>query len=524
MEYPWVFCRVGFFCAMTFDFEGEHIVSIGTRIRRNLVLVMAGGMLVISAVAWSQRQEAVAIPPLPNHEDLSAALRTVAAAASPSIVSIETTTKGHQTRSRNPQMQEEEVPAPFREFFRRDPQQENQFPGRGRSQGVPQQHGMGSGFIIDASGIILTNSHVVTGADQIKVRLSDGREFIGKGVKTDSRTDVAIVRIDATDLKPLRLGDSQAIQVGDWVLAIGSPFGLEASVTAGIISAKGRSGRITQRADFLQTDAAINPGNSGGPLLNLRGEVIGINTAIATQSGGYDGIGFAIPTHIAGWVSQELITVGHVTRGYIGTEVAAVNVETAKQFHVKLHEGALVRSVLPGSPADKAGLEPGDLIMKLSGHVIKNPTDLQGAAERLAIGKTYPMEISHNGKHQTVQVTIAEMPKSLNVASQDDQDDVPGESKSDKFGLEVRPLTKDLAKQLGLSGDSGLVITGIEEGSAAQTAGLKVGDVIEKAAGQRVATTEDYEKLRDKSAKADGLVLNIRSSDGKRSFVVLKAE
>ena len=501
-------------------------MSTGTRIRQNLVMVIAGGMLVISAVAWSQRPEAVAIPPLPNHEDLSAAFRTVAAAASPSIVSIETTTKGRPARSRTPQMQEDDIPAPFRDFFRNDPQQENQIPNRGRSQATPHQRGMGSGFIIDASGIILTNSHVVTGADEIKVRLNDGREFVGTGVKTDSRSDLAIVRIDATDLTPLRMGDSQAIQVGDWVLAIGSPFGLEASVTAGIISAKGRSGRITQRADFLQTDAAINPGNSGGPLLNLRGEVIGINTAIATQSGGYDGIGFAIPTHIAGWVSQELIANGHITRGYIGTEVAAVNHETAKQFHVKLHEGALVRSVLPGSPADKAGLEPGDLIIKLSSHAIRNPTDLQGAAERLAIGKTYPMEISHNGKHQTVQVTIAEMPKSFNAASQDDHDhdDVPGESKSDKFGLEVRPMTKDLAKQLGISGTSGLVITGIEEGSAAQTAGLKVGDVIEKAAGQPVATTEEYEKLRDKTAKADGLVLNIRSSDGRRSFVVLKAE
>ena len=498
-------------------------MTAGVQIRQNLMMVMAGGMLVLGTLAWSQRQDAIAIPPLPNHEDLSAAFRTVAAAASPSIVSIETTTKGRQSRSRTPQMQEEDIPAPFREFFRHDPNQEEQVPNRGRSQAAPQRRGMGSGFIIDASGIILTNSHVVTGADEIKVRLNDGREFIGKSVKTDSRTDVAIVRIDATDLKPLQLGDSQAIQVGDWVLAIGSPFGLEASVTAGIISAKGRSGRITQRADFLQTDAAINPGNSGGPLLNLRGEVIGINTAIATQSGGYDGIGFAIPTHIAGWVSQELITSGHVTRGYIGTEVATVDHVTAKQFHLKLHEGALVRSVLNGSPADKAGVEPGDLIIKLNDQGIRNPTDLQGAAERLAIGKTYPMEISHNGKHQTVQVTIAEMPRSIGAASQDDQD-MPGGSKSDKFGLEVRSLTRDLAKQLGVSGNSGLVITGIDEGSTAQTAGLKIGDLIEKAAGQPVATVEDYEKLRDKYSKSDGLVLNIRTSDGKRSFVVLKAE
>lgn len=501
-------------------------MSTGASFRQSLMMLMAAGALAISAVSWSQRQEAVAIPPLPKADELSSAFRTVAAEATPSIVLIETTVKPKQVaRGRNPQsLDDESIPAPFREFFKNDPRMEEFFRQKGRGQSMPQRHGMGSGFIIDASGIILTNNHVVNGADEVKVRLHDGREFIAKDVKTDPRTDVAIVRIDASGLKPLRMGDSHETQVGDWVLAIGSPFGLDMSVTAGIISAKGRSNRITARADFLQTDAAINPGNSGGPLINMRGEVIGINTAIATESGGYDGIGFAIPTHIAGWVSQKLIANGEVTRGYLGTEIKTVDAETARQFNLKVREGALVRSILPGSPAEKAGLEPGDLILKLNDQPINDPTALQGAVEQLAIGKSYPMLISRSGKHQTLNVTVAEMPKNLSVASRDGEESSPQGSKVDNLGLEVHPLTKDLAKQLGITATSGLVITGVEDGSPAQAAGLKSGDVIEKAGGQPVATVEEYEGLRDKFAKGDGLVLNIRSSDGRKSFVVLRSE
>ncbi|MEK6263127.1 MAG: trypsin-like peptidase domain-containing protein, partial [Planctomycetota bacterium] len=341
-----------------------------TRWRQNAMVMLAGSALVVSAMSWSQRHEAVAVPPLPNAQDLSVAFRTVAAEAVPSIVSIETTTKARQVQGRGQQIQEGDIPPSFRQFFQNDPQLEELFKNRGRGRAIPQQRGMGSGFIIDASGVILTNNHVVKGADEVKVRLHDGREFIARDVKTDPRTDVAIVRIEASGLKAIKLGDSHAMQVGDWVLAIGSPFGLDTSVTAGIISAKGRNNKITDRADFLQTDAAINPGNSGGPLVNLHGEVIGINTAIATESGGYDGIGFAIPTHIAGWVSQQLMASGEVKRGYIGTQIQAVDANIAKQFNVKVRDGALVRSVMPKSPAEKAGLEPGDVILKLNGQAI----------------------------------------------------------------------------------------------------------------------------------------------------------
>ena len=495
-----------------------------TRWRQNVMVMLAGSALVVSAVSWTQRHEAVAVPPLPNPQDLSVAFRTAAAEAVPSIVSIETTTEAKQVQGRGQQMQEDGIPLPFRQFFQNDPQLEEQFKNRGRGRAIPQRHGMGSGFIIDASGVILTNNHVVRGADEVKVRLHDGREFIAKDIKTDPRTDVAIVRIEASGLKAIKLGDSHAMQVGDWVLAIGSPFGLDMSVTAGIISAKGRNNKITDRADFLQTDAAINPGNSGGPLVNLHGEVIGINTAIATESGGYDGIGFAIPTHIAGWVSQQLMASGEVNRGYIGTQIQTVDANIAKQFNVKVREGALVRSVMPKSPAEKAGLEPGDVILKLNSQTITDPASLQGVVEQLSVGKSYPLEIVRDGKRQTLTVTIDAMPKSFAVADRDEGHDSPGDSKFDKLGLDVRTLTKDLAKQLGTTATSGVVLSGVEDGSVAARAGLKSGDVIEKAGGQPVATVDDYEKAKSQFSGGDGLVLHIRSTNGKKFFVVLKAE
>ena len=451
------------------------------------------------------------------------AFRTVAAEAVPSIVSIETTTKARQVQGRGQQV-EGDIPLPFRQFFQNDPQLEELFKNRGRGRTIPQQHGMGSGFIIDAGGVILTNNHVVKGADEVKVKLHDGREFIAKEVKTDPRTDVAIVRIEASGLKAIKLGDSQSMQVGDWVLAIGSPFGLDMSVTAGIISAKGRNNRITDRADFLQTDAAINPGNSGGPLINLHGEVIGVNTAIATESGGYDGIGFAIPTHIAGWVSQQLMTSGEVKRGYIGTQIQPVDANIAKQFNVKVREGALVRSIMPSSPAEKAGLEPGDVILKLNSQAISDPASLQGVVEQLIVGKSYPLEIVRDGKRQTLTVTIDAMPKSFELADRGEDQGSPNDSKYDKLGLDVRTLTKDLAKQLGTMATSGVVISGVEDGSPAAASGLKSGDVIEKAGGQPVATVEEYEAAKAKFSGSDGLVLHIRSTNGKKFFVVLKAE
>ncbi|MCX7393380.1 MAG: Do family serine endopeptidase [Planctomycetales bacterium] len=494
------------------------------RWRQNAMVMFAGSALVIIAVNWSQKQEAVAIPNLPNAQDLSVAFRSVSAEAMPSIVSIETTINPRQVQGGEQPLREEEIPLPLRLFSQNDPRLEELFKNRGRQRSSPKQHGKGSGFIIDGNGIILTNNHVVNGADEVKVRLYDGREFIATEVKTDPRTDVAIVRIEASGLKALQLGDSHATEVGDWVLAIGSPFGLDMTVTAGIISAKGRNNQITQRADFLQTDAAINPGNSGGPLISLRGEVIGINTAIATESGGYDGIGFAIPTHIAGWVSQQLIASGEVKRGYLGTQIQPVDASIAKQFKVKVREGALVRSVMPNSPAEKAGLEPGDVVLKLNGRTITDPASLQGVTEQLHVGTSYPMEIVRDGKALTLTATIEAMPQATELPMRDAGQKSPHGTRFDKLGLEVRTLTKDLAKQLDLGNSSGVVISAIEDGSPAAVSGLKSGDVIEKAGGQPVATAEDYENAKSRFSSTEGLVLHIRSPNGKRLFVILKSE
>lgn len=496
----------------------------GAQFRQNVLMMLIGGALVALGATLSHHPAAIAIPPSSKADDLSAAFRQIAAEAVPSIVSIETVTKSKRVEgpvSASPFDDD----SPFRQFFRNDPRLEEFFRNRSpRGMVTPQRQSMGSGFIIDSNGTVMTNGHVVRGADEVRVRLHDGREFVAKDVKMDPRTDVAILKIDATDLKPIRLGDSRAVEVGDWVLAIGSPFGLDMSVTAGIISAKGRSNRITERADFLQTDAAINPGNSGGPLISMKGEVIGINTAIATESGGYDGIGFAIPTHIAGWVSDQLLTAGEVKRGYLGTQIQAVDAKSAKQFNVKINEGVIVHSILPGSPAEKAGLEPGDVVLNLNGQRIESPSSLQGVVEQLTIGKSYPLEIIRDGQTQKLSVTIEQLPKDITVARRGEANQERPETRFDNFGLELRTLTKDLARQFGTSSTSGVIVTGVEEGSIADQSGIKPGDQIEKVGGQQVMSVEDYERVKSSFAGSEGLVLNIRSTNGRRFYVVLKGE
>jgi serine protease Do len=369
----------------------------------------------------------------------------------------------------------------------------------------------------------MTNNHVVNGADVVRVRLHDGREFEAKDIKTDPRTDVAILRIEgAGPLKALKLGDSRAMEVGDWVLAFGSPFGLEATVTQGIISGKGRARQITDREDFLQTDAAINPGNSGGPLVNLAGEVIGINTAIASASGGYDGVGFAIPTHIAGWVGEQLVKTGTVRRGYLGTSIAAVDAETAKQFNVSVRDGAVVRGVMPNSPAEKAGLEPGDVIVSLRGDKITDPATLQGVVERLEIGTAYPLEVIRNGERKILQVTIDEMPKDYSrLAAAESKTPADKSSEFDSLGLKVQPLTKNLAKQLGFEAVTGVLVGEVDPNGAAALAGVEAGDVVERVGAKAVSSPEEFAKAVAELSLKDGIVLHLRSAQGKR-YVILK--
>ncbi|HUG89392.1 MAG TPA: Do family serine endopeptidase [Planctomycetaceae bacterium] len=480
-----------------------------------------------AAAVIAQRNGAAPPSPEAHHaQELSEAFRSVAKHALPSIVSIETRGKAvRMAREFNLPFDDESLPEFFRndpqlrQFFRRLPQQPQQ---------LPPTRGMGSGFIIDASGVIMTNTHVVADADEVKVRLHDGREFVATDIKTDPRSDVAILRIGADDLKPLRLGDSDAVEIADWVLAIGSPFGLDLTVTAGIISAKGRGPGIADREDFLQTDAAINPGNSGGPLLNLRGEVIGINTAISTRSGAYDGVGFAIPSNMARWVADQLIEKGQVQRAYLGVSLQPVDTQLSKQFNVPVGQGTIVNQVMPGSPAEAAGIEVGDVIVDFASEKVTSPRNLQGIVERLQIDKPYRMTVLRDGKREQVSVTLREMPQNYTARAllggeeqaQPDEPQ-PDESKFEDFGIEVQDLTPEIAQRLGAGKDvQGVVVTSVEATSPAQRAGIRPGDVIQMVGTSKVTSVDDFETALEDVSVEDGVLLFVRTGNLVRFLVV----
>ncbi len=380
-----------------------------------LVIIISLGVFTInmtqsSAISEDQRIEALNIA-----EEFSKAFRKVSSKAMPSVVSIKTTGKAVSL------MEGRQSPfyrndSPFKFFFENDPQLKEFFKQQPNRQYAPL--GQGSGFVIDSSGIILTNAHVVKNASEVIVRLHDGQEIKATDIKLDPRTDVAIIKINPPEgLQALSLGDSDEMQIGDWVIAVGAPFGLEFSVTQGIISGTSRAPGINQREEYLQTDAAINPGNSGGPLLNLNGEVIGINTAISSRGGGSDGIGFAIPANMARWVSDQLVKTGEVSRSYLGVSIQSVTPGIAKQLDMPHSKGALVNQVLKDSPAETANLEVGDIIFRLDGKEVNGPRELQLIVEQLDQGKSYKLDILRNGKEQALDVILKPMPKSYGVNS-----------------------------------------------------------------------------------------------------------
>lgn len=498
------------------------MTKVGQTTRQYGTGIVLGAALAAAAIGWGTRREAAAVPTVPEAAiDLSMAFRRIAAEVTPGIVSIETMTKPRQVEMQGNGFPNEA--SPFQEFFRDDPRFQEFFraPRRGMS---PRKRGGGSGFVIDSAGVIMTNNHVVSGADEVRVRFQDGRVFVAKDIKTDPRTDVAILRIEgAKDLKPLKMGNSLDMQVGDWVLAIGTPYGLESTVTQGIISAKSRSRELADREDFLQTDAAINPGNSGGPLINLKGEVIGINTAIASASGGYDGIGFAIPTHIAGWVGDQLVKSGMVKRGYLGTAIAVVDADTAQQFDVPVGQGAIVKSVMPNSPAEKAGLEPSDVILSLNSKPVTDPANLQGIVERLEIGKQYDLQVVRAGKPQALKVTIEEMPASYTSRSTGRERPEAAPASFDSLGLQLKSLTKELARQLGVENVQGVVVASVKDDSPASAAGVQAGDVVERVGTMNVTSIDEYNKAVNDLSLDDGIVLHLRNQEGKR-YVVLKSQ
>ena len=397
---------------------------------------------------------------------------------------------------------------PFQEFFRRFQQGQGQRPGNGRgSQQEMPTRGQGSGFIVSSDGVILTNAHVVKDAREVTVKLTDRREFRAKVLGSDPKTDVAVLRIDAKNLPVVTLGKTSELRVGEWVLAIGSPFGFENTVTAGVVSAKGRSLPDDSAVPFIQTDVPINPGNSGGPLFNSRGEVVGINSQIYSRNGGYQGVSFAIPIDIASRIKDQIVTTGKVEHARLGVAVQEVNQAFADSFKLDKPEGALVSNVEKGGPADKAGLQSGDVIRKVNGQAIVSSGDLPALIGLASPGDNVRLDIWRQGsaKEITARLVNANEKKTASVS----KNEVPGQG---KLGLALRPLQPDEKQEAGL--DNGLVVQ--QASGPAALAGVQSGDVLISINGVSV---KNIDQVRAMVAKSDKSVALLIQRGGDKIFV-----
>lgn len=395
---------------------------------------------------------------------------------------------------------------PFFEFFRRF-----QGPNGGFSNpGGTPIHAQGSGFIISPDGLILTNAHVVRDAKDVTVKLTDRREFEAKVLGADPKTDVAVLRIKAKDLPTVPLGSTRNLKVGEWVLAIGSPFGFENSVTAGVVSAKGRSLPDDNFVPFIQTDVAVNPGNSGGPLFNTRGEVVGINSQIYTHTGGYQGLSFAIPIEVAAKVKDQIVATGHASHARLGVTVQEINQTLAESFGLDRPEGALVSNVLPDSAAEKAGLKSGDVIRKFNGQPIVSSGDLTALVGQAMPGDKVTLELWRQGKREEVQAKLGDASDKTTQVAQDSHDKSPG-----RLGLALRPLQPQEKREAGVS--SGLMIE--DAAGAAAQAGVQSGDVLLAVNGTPVKSVEQVRALVARSNKSVALLIE---RDGDKIFVPVR--
>lgn len=426
---------------------------------------------------------------------LSDALAEVADVVRPSVVNISTTST--ITMEENPEGDLFNDPL-FRRFFG------DQF---GHQKRKYKSAALGSGVIVTDNGYILTNNHVVKGAEEIKVILSDKREFKGKIVGTDPRTDLAVIKINAKDLPEAKLGDSAKLKTGDIVLAVGTPFGLNSTVTLGIVSAVGRSNvGIADFEDFIQTDAAINPGNSGGALVNTNGEVVGINTAIFSTSGGYMGVGFSIPSDMAKTVMDSIIKHGKVVRGWLGVSIQDLTPDIAKSLGIKQQTGALIADVVKDSPAEKAGLKRGDVVVSLNGKPVEDSTSLRNMVSAAVPGKTVELKIIREGKEQSVTATLAEF-KERKAVKKVEYDNV-------LKGLTVQELTASLRDQIGVPENmNGVVITNIGTDSPAQGI-LQAGDVVLEVNRHDIKNLSDYDQFVSKIGEKDPVLLLIYREGG----------
>ncbi len=469
---------------------------------RNIIaaaFLSALGAGALSAGLWfpQEASAATAPPVLATAPAASAVLPDftgIVARDGPAVVNISVTHKAEAADASAPQFQGIDPNNPLFQFF-------HQFNGAVPDHSAPE-HALGSGFIVSPDGIILTNAHVVAGASDVTVKLTDRREFRAKVIGIDKPSDIAVLKINASGLPTVKMGNSANEKVGEWVLAIGSPFGFDNSVTAGIISAKSRSLPDGTYIPFIQTDAAVNPGNSGGPLINLKGEVIGINSQIFTESGGYQGLSFAVPINLAVKVKDQLQKYGKVSRGRLGVAIQEVDQKLADSFGLKRPGGALVASVDQSGPAAKAGIKAGDVILSFDGHAISTAAELPELVADVRPGDMATLEISRNGAGKQIEVKVGEL-GSTQVASAD-----PASPEHGRLGVAVRPLNPDEQQQVGTKG---LLIE--QASGPAARAGIQAGDLLLAVNGTPVESVAQLRALVAKSGKT--LALLIQRDDGK---------
>jgi serine protease Do len=435
--------------------------------------------------------------------ETSKAFTGVAKKVIPAVVSVQVT-KSIEVGSRSPFG----YGSPFSDdFFER-------FFGPGyrdRSPRKYKQRGQSSGFIISSDGYILTNNHVVGGADEITVVLNDGRKLEAEIVGTDPKTDIAVIKVDAEGLSTIELGDSDALEIGEWVIAVGNPFGLSETVTVGVVSAKGRQVQAAEDVyeDFIQTDAAINPGNSGGPLLNLDGEAIGINTMIISESGGYMGIGLAIPINMAKTVKDQLISSGKVTRGYVGVTMTDVNQEIKEFFKLKSQDGVLVTDVLENSPAEEGGLQRDDVILKINGRDVKDGQAVKNVIGFTAPGTEVTFTVDRNGKEKEITVQIGNKPEASDMIS--------------KLGIEIQEMDRESAQRFGYTEGEGVLVIKVEQDSAADRAEIGPGMAILRVNRTYVNSVEDFNEALVESGDSKKILLLVRDEHFAQ-YVVLRLD
>jgi serine protease Do len=492
-----------------------------TRWSSGLMLAVLLG--IVAGAGFSQGIGALAAQTQPQTPKDLVSYRDIVKKVLPAVVSVKVVGRPQLVRGSGRGEAQNDAEDEMRQFF-------EQMQRRNR-QPVPSPGQFGSGVIVDPKGVIVTNNHVVAGATEVEVSLSDGRKFLSRAIFTDPKTDLAVVKVETKGSLPyVSFGDSDAMEIGDRVLAVGAPFGLSGTVTQGIISGKSRHIGLNMYEDFLQTDAAINPGNSGGPLVSLDGKVIGINAAIKSENGGFMGVGLAIPSKVAKDVVEQLASKGAVRRGYLGVKVGELTPEVAKQLKLNTEHGVVVGEVYADSPAKKAGLQEGDVVLRIDGKEVTDPKVLQQTVTFAPIGKVLAFDIVREGQPQTVKVTIEQQPDTYGLEERAPRVSPRRQPRPDtvsleKLGIEVADLTPALAEQLGYARSAkGALIVQVEPGSLAQSVGLRRGMLIAQADKKAVTSAEGLKSQVAKASLQEGLLLLVRTPQGGSQYVVIQEQ